>query len=201
MSDHIKRFPVAQHIHVEAKEVPVEKSFFHNCGSPTEFNELTLGLGYDEMTQNKYAAPILYLRHIKGGMDLCRMMNVQAMIDFDPDLLQASIEMAVSELNATSYAFMMRCWTSLTRLHKLRTDNPMYIKDNPHRTEAIVAYCEFEDGQRSYMRHVYGQIDDVLFWEAERQELEIPPHFIPGRMWRLFESPAPEEPTEEGEEE
>ncbi len=201
MSKHIKQFPVAQHIHVEAKEVPVENSFFHNCGSPGDFNELTIELGRDEMTEKSYVAPIIYIRHTKDGQDLCRMMNVQAMIDFDPDLLQATMEMTVRELNTTAYAFMMRCWNSLTRLHKLRTDNPMYIKHHSHRTESLMAYCEFGDGQRSFLRHMYGQVDDILFWEPEKEDLEIPPHFIPGRLWRLFEGPVSQGEPEEGEEE
>lgn len=200
VSNLIKRFPVAQHIHVETKDVPADKSLFHNCIDPREFNKITLELGQDEMNKNRYVAPYFYIWYVKDGLDMCRMMNVQAMIDFDPDLLQASMEMMVREMDSRAYALLMRCWVSKTHLFKLRSEPSKQVLGNPNHPEALVSYCDFKNGDRSYVTHTYGQVDDVIFWEPTQEEREIPPHYIPGRLWRLFERPVTAE-EEEGEEE
>lgn len=162
---------------------------------------MTLELGHDEMNTSSYVAPYFYIWYVKDGVDMCRMLNVQAMIDFDPDLLQAVAEMMVHEMDSRAYALLVRCWIAKTQLFKLRSEpSSKKILDQPNHSEALVAYCEFKGGDRSYVTHTYGQVDDVIFWEPNQEERKPPPHYIPGRLWRLFEKPAAPVEVEEGEE-
>lgn len=202
ITDLTTRFPVAQHIHCETQEVPLEKSFFHDCGHPEKFCRTMLEIGQEGMNRDKYVPPHFYFWHKNAnGEDVVRIVDTQNLINFDVKLAQDFMVTEVGENNTEAYAFLMRSHVAEIPLFKIRTSIDVDLSSNPNHYEALVAYCEYKDGRRCYMTQRYGQSDDILFWDGEPSVHEIPPHYIPGRMFRLFEHVSEDsDEKEEGEE-
>jgi hypothetical protein len=175
-----------EHIHFEVKALTVEESFFHNCSDPQEFNRITLELGYEQMNKEFYVPPRVYILGEKDGQELVAAMDFQPLINFDPVLAQHNLVEILGDLNAKAYAFMMRALIAKFPLFQIRTTAIPQAHKDPNAKESLVAYCDFKDGDRGMMTHTFGKVDDVIFWET-KEEVEILPHYVPGRFTRLFE--------------
>lgn len=203
VKDHITRFPVAQHIHCEITEVPLEKSFFDGHPHPEKFCRLVLDLGQEQMNKDNYVSPHFYFWYTNpNGDEVVRIIDLQNLINYDMKLAQDFMVTEVEENNTEAYAFMMRAHVAPIPLFKMRTNIDIDLSSSSVYQESLVAYCEYKDGSRSYMSQNYGQTDDILFWDGKPKDHEVPPHFIPGRVFRLFDhvSEEEEDPKEEGEE-
>ncbi|KKN30219.1 hypothetical protein LCGC14_0836250 [marine sediment metagenome] len=204
VKDLTTRFPVAQHIHCQITEVPLEKSFFDGRPHPEKFCRLVLELGQEQMNKDKYVSPHFYFWHTNSsGDEVVRIVDLQNLINYDMKLAQDFMATEVEENKTEAYAFMMRAHVAKIALFKMRTNIDIDLSSNPSYQEALVAYCEYKDGSRAYMTQNYGQSDAILFWDGKPKYHEVPPHYIPGRVFRLFDhvaEEAEEEEKEEGEE-
>ncbi len=173
-------------LNIESHIMQVENSLF--AGKPTsiEVADRMRKKCVEMINKKKYLEPVCYC-HITDpdGDEQILGISLRKFVDHGPlfvTALIANIMAEVPEIHA--YAVSFSAWVASRPLHEIRADPE--IDKFPVRREAIVSYCEYRDGDQTYMVHGYGKSDDVIVWERVPDMCDIPPHAQPGRIWNLI---------------
>lgn len=172
------------HVHIESNSFPLDKSLFKNKPTALEVTNKMRKKSVAIFNKENYLEPVFYLWHTHEGKETVMGMSLANFMDMGPLMATAIVANILSQTDAHGYAVAFSAWTAQRPLKDIRVDPE--IDKFPAKRESLIFYCEYEDGDKSYLVHNYGKSDDIIVWAKQANMEEIPDHAIPGRFWSLF---------------
>ncbi len=173
-------------LNIESSVMQVEKSLFGGKTNSIAVADRMRKKCVEMINKKKYLEPVCYC-HMEDddGDEQVLGISLRKFVGHGPIFITSFLANIMAELpKVHAYATCFSAWVAERPLSDIRVIPR--LDEFPGRREAVVSYCEYQGGDKTYMVHGYGKSDDIVVWDRDADMGDIPPHAQPGRIWNLL---------------